>query len=343
MRLTPKVAVGIAVLCGALAAVLVYVYLRTLQPKTPQAPVKRPDVTVVVPVTDVAPNTVLTAEKLAVAKVAAEDANRNMVTEPAELVGAVALVKLDARKPVLRSQVMARGPGLGLAGIVPPGMRAVTVAVDPVTGVAGLLKAGDRVDVVATFEAGENLVAKTILQDIELLALGAQTIAVEEPAAEEEAPAAEGETGKGGAKATTGSAAKKGTETKSTSKSSSRGSKTIEYPNATLSVTPEDALKLVVATQRGTIRLVLRPIGEHDFVPTPTQDLRQVVGPAVTQLQPEPPLPAPAPTAPEPVITTPPPPMPAPVTPRAAPAPKPVKQPPAVEVIRGSEREKVVP
>lgn len=341
MRLTPRVAVGIAVLCGALAALLVYVYLRTLQPKEPQAPVKRPDVTVVVPIVDVEPNTVLTAQKLAVAKVPAEQASRSMLTEPAELVGAVAMVKLQANKPIMRNQVIARGPGLGLAGIVPPGMRAVTVAVDPVTGVAGLLKAGDRVDVVATFEIeeGANLISKTILQDIELLALGSQTITPPETtSAEEEAAPAEGEPAKG----RPSSAPTKDAETKTTKSSgSSKDSKTVQYPNATLAVTPEDAPKLMVATQRGTISLILRPIGEHDYVPVPSPDLRQVVGPAFTRLRPEPP-PAPQKPAPAPAVTTPPVPVP-PVAPRAASAPRPAKQPPAVEVIRGSEREKVVP
>jgi pilus assembly protein CpaB len=339
MRLTPRVAVGIAVVCGALAALLVYIYLRSFQPKPSQAPPKPADISVVVPVMDIPPNTVLTADKLAMAKMPADQAPKTALREPAEAVGAVALTKLVAQKAILTSQVMARGPGLGLAGIVPPGMRAVTVAVDPVTGVAGLLKAGDRVDVVATFEAGDNLVAKTILQDIELLALGAETIAVEGDVEEEPAPEAEATPTKGKSKKT---AAKTEPEPKSTSssKKGARDSKTIQYPNATVAVTPEDALKLVVATQRGTIRLVLRPVGEHDFIPTASQDLRQVVGPAYTQLQPPAPLAAAAPV-PQPTATVAPPY--APVAPRVAPAPKPVRQPPTVEIIRGSERERVVP
>jgi pilus assembly protein CpaB len=340
MRLTPRVAVGIAVVCGALAALLVYVYLRSFQPKPAQAPPKPADVSVVVPVMDVPPNTVLTAEKLAMVKLPADQAPKTALRDPGEAVGGVSLTKLVAQKPILASQVMARGPGLGLAGIVPPGMRAVTVAVDPVTGVAGLLKAGDRVDVVATFEAGENLVAKTILQDVELLALGAQTIAVEGAVEEEPAPEAEAAPTKG--KSTKGAPKTEPAKGTGSSKTSARDAKTIQYPNATVAVTPEDALKLVVATQRGMIRLVLRPVGEHDYIPTASQDLRQVVGPAYTQIQQaEPAAPAAAAPTPQPAATIAPPPT--PVAPRVAPAPRPVKQPPAVEVIRGSERERVVP
>ena len=53
-------------------------------------------------------------------------------------------------EPVLEGRLAARGSGLGLAPIIPVGMRAVTVRVNDVTGIAGFVLPGMRVDVLVT-------------------------------------------------------------------------------------------------------------------------------------------------------------------------------------------------
>src|ERR1700683_3387575 len=53
-------------------------------------------------------------------------------------------------EPVLEGRLAVRGSGLGLAPIIPVGMRAVTVRVNDVTGISGFVLPGMRVDVLVT-------------------------------------------------------------------------------------------------------------------------------------------------------------------------------------------------
>lgn len=80
-------------------------------------------------------------------------------------------------EPLLEGRLAARGSGLGLAPIIPVGMRAVTVRVSDVVGVAGFVLPGLRVDVLVTGRPpkGEDTMTTTVLQNILVLSAG-QTI-----------------------------------------------------------------------------------------------------------------------------------------------------------------------
>ena len=61
-----------------------------------------------------------------------------------------------------------------LARAIPPGKRAVSIAVSKVTSVGGFVQQGDYVDVIATFKPrGSESITKIVLQDIQVLAVGA--------------------------------------------------------------------------------------------------------------------------------------------------------------------------
>ena len=77
-------------------------------------------------------------------------------------------------EPVREGRLARRGSGLGLAPIIPEGMRAVSVRVNDVVGVAGYVLPGMRVDVLITGRPGgqESVFTKTILQDILVLSAG---------------------------------------------------------------------------------------------------------------------------------------------------------------------------
>jgi len=126
-----------------------------------------------------------------------------------------------------------------------------------------------------------------------------------------------------------------------------------DYAHATLAVSPDEAVKLMLAKDRARLSLALRPVGEQDVVAVPAQKLGDVAGPAYQQLrkkieaekaQAGAAQPAAAPTPTPPAVA----PAPA-TTPAAPPAPtarEPVTtkpEPPAVEVIRGSDRQELVP
>jgi pilus assembly protein CpaB len=80
-------------------------------------------------------------------------------------------------EPVVEARVAARGSGLGLAPLIPPGMRAMAVRVNDVVGVAGFLLPGMRVDVLVTGRppGRSESYTRTVLQNITVLSAG-QTI-----------------------------------------------------------------------------------------------------------------------------------------------------------------------
>src|SRR5579884_2102505 len=77
-------------------------------------------------------------------------------------------------EPVLEGRLAARGSGLGLAPIIPVGMRAVSVRVNDVAGVAGFVMPGMRVDVLVTGQppAGDTTMTATCLQNLTVLSAG---------------------------------------------------------------------------------------------------------------------------------------------------------------------------
>ena len=266
--------------CGLLAAGLTLYYLWNLSNSTKTV---GPDddkpvmVEVLVPTVTVTPNTTIKAGSFSTASVAEDTVPRDVVSDPEQIIGRVAIATLQANKPISLSKVRDRAAVFGLSGVVPPGMRGVTVQVGPVEGVAGHLRLGDRVDVIATVDVGDELdvIGRIVLQDIELLALGTQgadqTIGAPEAEPADGAAAA----GEGGdAPAASGSAGR-----------SRKGDEEPLYPNATLAVTPDDAVTLVLADQRGELRLALRPAGDQDIVPVPTRSLSESLGPEYKALQ----------------------------------------------------------
>ncbi|MDX2149303.1 MAG: Flp pilus assembly protein CpaB [Bryobacteraceae bacterium] len=75
---------------------------------------------------------------------------------------------------VLEGRLAARGSGLGLAPVIPVGMRAVTVRVNDVVGVAGFVLPGMRVDVLVTGHPPNQpeRLTTTVLQNITVLSAG---------------------------------------------------------------------------------------------------------------------------------------------------------------------------
>ncbi len=77
-------------------------------------------------------------------------------------------------EPILEGRLAVRGSGLGLAPIIPVGMRAVSVRVNDVAGVAGFVLPGMRVDVLVTGRPPDanGTMTSTCLQNILVLSAG---------------------------------------------------------------------------------------------------------------------------------------------------------------------------
>lgn len=83
-------------------------------------------------------------------------------------------------EPIMESRIAARGAGLGVAPMIPDGMRAISVRVNDVVGVAGFVLPGMHVDVLSTGRAPQRdeMVTRTVLENITVLSVG-QTVQVD--------------------------------------------------------------------------------------------------------------------------------------------------------------------
>ena len=310
LRLTRQQAFGLAAIVALIVAALVYVFLsRQAASKMTTEP---GPVSVVVTTADIPELTEIKASDVDVKKISAASAPSNALSTPEQAIGQISQVALAKGQTLTSGDVLPRSSLPGLTFSIPDGMRAVTVALDPISGVAGFVQPGDHVDVLATFEQDDYAITKTILQNIEILAMNEQTVptppatgeVTNEAKSQENAPAAE------------------------------------KVTSATVAVMPDQAQELVLAAAKGSINLVLRPRTDMGIVALPsssqiqlskgmtatttTEEMQQPAAPAAQQ-QPPPPggaygPPPQAPTAPP------------------APAPKPK---PTVEVICGTQREVV--
>jgi pilus assembly protein CpaB len=88
-----------------------------------------------------------------------------------DVVGLIALQKIISGEILLKERFADRAAGSTLAAIVKPDMRAVTVRVDDVVGVAGFLMPGNHVDVVAAHMENQRAQTRTVLHDVNVLAV----------------------------------------------------------------------------------------------------------------------------------------------------------------------------
>jgi len=88
-----------------------------------------------------------------------------------QVVGLIALQKTIPGEILLKERFADRNAGSTLAAIVKPDMRAVTVRVDDVIGVAGFLMPGNHVDVVAAHMENSHAETRTVLHDLNVLAV----------------------------------------------------------------------------------------------------------------------------------------------------------------------------
>jgi pilus assembly protein CpaB len=231
----------VAAAIALVVAVLVYVVLNR-QARKP--PVTQPAMVAVV----VMKSSVPAHEEINQAEVELKQFPREQVPSdalrlPAEAVGSIARTELSAGSILKRSDVSPRSAMRGLTFVIPEGMRAVTVALDPISGVGGFVFPGDRVDVLATFNAGrEPTLTKTIVQDVEVLAMNEQTVrpVVKEPEATNEG-----------------------------SEGAEKAPATQQVRSATLAVTPHQVQLVVLSATKGTIHLALRRRADREQVELP--------------------------------------------------------------------------
>jgi pilus assembly protein CpaB len=132
---------------------------------------------VVVATAPLALGTMLKADMVKVVRMPESLVPKGAFAKPEEVLDRTVVSPIQPEEPMLEARLAARGSGLGLAPLIPPGMRAISVRVNDVVGVAGFVLPGMRVDVLVTGRAPgrDESSTATVLQNVTVLSAG-QTI-----------------------------------------------------------------------------------------------------------------------------------------------------------------------
>ena len=252
---------AVAAVLGLVAAKVAYDLTQVRPVAEVAPPVER--LPVVFAARDVPAGHRLAAGDLAGRAVEAGDAPAGRFASTAELEGRVVRAPLFAGQAVVEGQLAPDGTGAGLQARIPAGMRAVTIEIDEFRGVAGFLVPGCFVDLVTTLDAESGTfghgrvteatdgtkhadfsvavgdvdtdVARTVVQNLEVLAVGRSVDeAAPAPAVEDAPPMAAAPAASDAAR------------------------------SVTLLATPEQAEAVELACRKGQPRLVLRSSGDGE-------------------------------------------------------------------------------
>jgi pilus assembly protein CpaB len=91
----------------------------------------------------------ITAEQLALAPIPNGSLPEGIFRKVDDVVGRVAITPIGVRETITNMKLAPEGTGAGLSAVIPEGYRAMTVKVDDVVGVSGFIMPGSFVDVVA--------------------------------------------------------------------------------------------------------------------------------------------------------------------------------------------------
>jgi pilus assembly protein CpaB len=183
-------------------------------------------------------DTVLTEEHLKIVKMPARYVVANSVRDKEKAVGKITLVDISAGEPILFPKLLSDRSSEKLSYSVPVSRRAVAIPVDSVSGVGGHVKAGDRVDIIGTLDIAPGGSDRPVSYSIYTL----QNI-----------PVLSVDSGDG--------------------KKSGNATNTM-----VLSVAPEEVQRLVLMSERGNLRLVLRSPVDPSTVTLPPLKMEDLLG-----------------------------------------------------------------
>jgi len=156
-----------------LAGGITYLFYKRVNSSSQQ----RKAVQIVVAKTDLAMGATLSANDVDLNNWYADAPPAGALTDVKLVVGRPLLYPLSAKEPILLHDLGVEGAGIGLAGKIPEGMRAIAIRSNEIVGVAGFLYPGSKIDLLMTFTPpGASVpITQTVLQNVEVLTAG-QTI-----------------------------------------------------------------------------------------------------------------------------------------------------------------------
>ncbi len=176
---------------GIVSAVLVVVYLSQASDGGGGEVSGAVVTPVVVATQNIPAGTRVTEEMVEIKEISSGAVLADVFGDPAAVVGQVTRVPLVAGEQVIPTKVTPTGAAITnvenppLAFVIPEGMRAVSIQVSNIIGASGLIRPGDYVDVIltvkietgdstgggVTLEGGRDEIARTIIQNAQVLSI----------------------------------------------------------------------------------------------------------------------------------------------------------------------------
>jgi pilus assembly protein CpaB len=240
MRPRSLILFGLALGCGTIAAIGIN---QVLANRSQQTVVNGPTESIYVALTDVDMGAQLNTQNVKVEQWPRDKVPAGAITKLEDLDGLRVRTRVFAGEPILAAKLLSRNAnGSSASEMIPSGYRVVAVKVDDVSSTSSLIKPGDRVDVLVHLRASPNTgVHETATRTL------LQNISV---FAVNEIFQRPNEIDAG----------------------------TIAARTVSLLVTPEQAELVTLATELGTIRLVLRSIEDEDVAATRGATTQHVTG-----------------------------------------------------------------
>jgi|SRR5579864_1933046 len=272
-----------AIALGALTSYVAWRYVDQATQQSGQAADMTP---VVVANVGIPARTVITPDMVRLQQLPAEAVHAQAVQSVNQVVGKVTKSDVVADEQVLSSRLYLQRGDSGLAFMIPDGMRAVSVGFSEMIGSGGMVVPGDHVDVLGVFDAKgpintspqaasqttenttnnqDTTVATIVLQNVQVLAV-AQQIQGQDTTPKSSTPSLPG------------------TQQNQTPPEQMRSDPPPQpaAKTATLALSPEDALKMVLAEGKGQIRLALRPANDKQMPNVPQVPMTALLAPPAT-------------------------------------------------------------
>jgi len=132
---------------------------------------------VLIALQDIPPNTQVRDNMVAVETRPAYSIQPHALDDPALALGMMTLIPIFQGEQVTDAKLARVDEANALSMKTPQGKRAVTIGVDAISGVSGLIKPSDYVDIMGVFSVpggGGGVVTLTLLQRVEVLAVGSK-------------------------------------------------------------------------------------------------------------------------------------------------------------------------
>ncbi len=257
MRRSGMILIVLGLVLALLSAVGVFSLLKQQEPTPVVTPA--PTVKVVVTTQNIPERTVIQANMVTVKDWPPEYVPVGAMNKTQDVIGKVTSSSMVVGEVVLAAKITGEEQAVGLAPTLPPGLVAVVLALSPVSAVGGAVREGDNVDVLISLdymlydengdESKNQYTTFYTIQDTPVLKVGGTGLDT-------------GTTTQAAAIAPTSTAAR----------TTSAGAVMV-----TVLVTPQDALLLKYARERGTIDLALRSPQFHDQVSTDPVYLEYII------------------------------------------------------------------